>query len=115
MAEPKRSAEVMAIIVENFPPFRECRFCLCLQEGGVYADFDVDKEERAFLRRISFDGYGCCTGDFNKMSPGDSRLLIGAIESGALNSPKIEEVLRPYLQDNTHIIWSDALVSHELA
>src|SRR5882724_5893598 len=105
----------MAISVENYPPFRECRFCLCLQEGGVYADFDVDEEGCAFLRRISFDGYGCCNGEFKKMSLDDSRLLIGAIDRGALGDPKVEEVLRSYLHDNTHIIWNDALASHELA
>jgi hypothetical protein len=105
----------MAIRIENYPPFRECRFCLSLQEGAVFADFDVDAEGRAFLRRISFDGYGCCGGEFQKLSLDDSRLLLGAIDHDTLRDPKVEEVLQSYLRANTDLIWSDALATHELA
>jgi hypothetical protein len=104
----------MAIAVENYPPFRECHFCLCLQKGSVFADFDVDKEGLVFLRRISFDGYGCCNGDFNKMKAEDSRRLIDSVERGSLAEPQIEELLRTYLEKNSNLIWRDALTDHEL-
>lgn len=107
----------MSFEVQVYPtmPTRPCRFCLSLQGGSVFADFDVDEEGHAFLRRISFDGYGCCHGEFKKLGLDDSRLLIGAVERGALGDPKVEDMLRSYFQDNTDIIWSEALVSHELA
>ncbi len=104
----------MSILVESYPPFRECHFCLCLQGGSVYADFDADKEGYAILRRISFDGYGCCEGAFKQMSLDDSRKLVEAVEHGALSDPKIEKVLRSYFRDNTTRIWSDALASNDL-
>jgi len=93
---------------------RPCRFCLSLQDDSVFADFDVDEEGHAFLRRISFDGYGCCSGDFKKMAHADSRVLIESVERGSVQDPKIEVVLRTYFEENAGVIWEDALASHEL-
>ena len=80
----------------------------------MFADFDVDEEGHAFLRRISFDGYGCCNGDFRKMSIGDSRLLMASVNRGAVDDPEIEALLRTYFAENSDAIWSDALTTHEL-
>ena len=106
----------MPILVRAAPtmPTRPCRFCLSLQEDSVFADFDIDEQGCAFLRRISFDGYGCCAGEFKKMSFDDSHTLITAVEQGAVQDPGIEMLLRTYLQGNIHIIWDDALATHEL-
>jgi hypothetical protein len=106
----------MAILVRVFPKMdsRPCRFCLSLQDDSVFADFDVDEEGHAFLQRISFDGYGCCSGEFKKMALDDSRVLIESVERGAVHDPKIEVVLRTYFKENADVIWSDALADHEL-
>jgi hypothetical protein len=93
---------------------RPCHFCLCLQEGSVFADFDIDDEGCVFLLRISFDGYGCCHGEFRKMALDDSRSLIDAVERSTVQDPKIEVVLRSYFKENADVIWEDALASHEL-
>lgn len=106
----------MAYLVRLFSQVesRPCRFCLSLQDDSVFSDFDVDDEGHAFLRRISFDGYGCCSGEFKKMDLDDSRVLIGSVERGAVQDPKIEVVLRTYFEENADVIWKDALASHEL-
>lgn len=104
----------MAVLIENYPPFRECRFCLSLQEGSVFADFDIDEEGRVFLLRISFDGYGCCSGGFKKMSRDDSGIVIAAVDRGIVDDPKVEASLRAYFEQNSDVIWSDALARHEL-
>ena len=106
----------MAYLVRVFPQVesRPCRFCLSLQEDSVFADFDVDEEGHAFLRRISFDGYGCCSGEFKKMALADSRVLIESVGRGAVQDPKIEVVLRTYFEENADVIWEDALANHEL-
>ena len=80
----------------------------------MFADFDVDDEDRVVLQRISFDGYGCCDGEFKKMSLDDSRMLIDAVERGGVAGPKIEVVLRTYFENNVDVIWSDALATHGL-
>jgi len=106
----------MAILVRVFPQVesRPCRFCLSLQDDSVFADFDVDEEGHAFLQRISFDGYGCCSGEFRKMALADSRILIDSVERGVVQDPKIEVVLRTYFEENAGVIWGDALATHEL-
>jgi len=106
----------MPILVDIYPtmPSRPCRFCLSLQGGGVFADFDVDDEGHAFLQRISFDGYGCCRGEFKKMCIDDSRILVSAVGRGATGGPRIEALLRTYFQENADVIWRDALITHEL-
>jgi hypothetical protein len=106
----------MLIEAQVYPtmPTRPCRFCLSLQGGSVFADFDIDSDGCAFLRRISFDGYGCCDGDFDKMGFEESQVLVEAMESGALEGPKIDTVLRSYFRKNAGTIWSDALESHAL-
>jgi hypothetical protein len=80
----------------------------------VFADFDADNKDRVFLRRISFDGYGCCHGDFKKMSIGDSGVLLAAADRNAVADPEVEEVLRTYFRENSDLIWNDALAENEL-
>jgi hypothetical protein len=106
----------MAILARVAPvmPTRPCRFCIGLQDDSVFADFEVDEDGRAFLVRISFDGYGCCDGEFRKMSSADSRTLIAAVERGSFEDPKIGTVLRSYFQENAGMIWEDALTTHAL-
>ena len=106
----------MPIAVQVFPTVqsRPCRVCLCLQGGSVFADFDVDGEGRVFLRRISFDGYGCCNGEFRSMTVEDSRQFLDAVDRGELESPEVVAQLRSYFAANSDLIWSDALEDHEL-
>ena len=102
------------MLIQSYPPFRACRFCLSLQDGGVFADFDLDGEQNVFLRRTSFDGYGCCSSDFKKMNAANSRLLIDSLDRGTLADPKVEALLRSYFKENAGPIWGDALSDHEL-
>jgi hypothetical protein len=107
----------MSIAVQTYPvmPPRPCSFCLCLQGGSVFADFDTDAADIISLRRISFDGYGCCeVQSIPRMSSGDSRLLLDAIARGELESTQVEEVLRRYFRESKDVIWSDALAEHDL-
>ena len=107
----------MSIAVETYPvmPTRPCSFCLCMQGGSVFADFDRDDTSIVSLRRISFDGYGCCEVESaTRMSSADSRLLLDAIARGELESVQVEEVLRRYFRESKGVIWSDALAEHDL-
>ncbi len=104
----------ISIHVYEMVDSRPCHFCLSLQEGSVFADFDIDDEGCVFLLRISFDGYGCCHGEFRKMALDDSLFLIDSVERGTVQDPKIEVVLRTYFKENADVIWSDALADHEL-
>jgi len=108
----------MSIAVETFPvmPTRPCSFCFSLQGGSVFADFDTDDDDLVSLRRISFDGYGCCRIEtpVTKMSSDDSRLLLDAIAQGDVGSEMVQDALRRYFRANSGVIWDDALTEHEL-
>jgi hypothetical protein len=107
----------MSIAVQTFPvmPTRPCDFCLCLQGGSVFADFDTNDADIISLRRISFDGYGCCeVQSILRMRQSDSRLLLDAIARGELESIQVEEILRRFFRESKDVIWSDALAKLDL-
>jgi hypothetical protein len=112
-------ARMLKIVeVEIYPPMlpsRPCRFCLSLQGGCVFADFDVDPDGRVFAVRVSFDGYGCCDApaDVGRMDVHDSEALLAMVAQGSINATA-SSVLRAYFQQNRNALWSDALAQHGL-
>ncbi len=82
----------------------------------MFADFDTDDSDVVALRRISFDGFGCCRveGLTSKMSCDDSRVLLDAVSLDQLEAANVEDVLRRYFRDNKNVIWVDALSRHDL-
>ncbi|MBK8040534.1 MAG: hypothetical protein IPK22_25880 [Verrucomicrobiaceae bacterium] len=97
-------------------PTRPCSFCLALQDGSVFADFDKDDDDLISLLRISFDGFGCCniSEPITKMSSEDSRLILDAVAQNEVGGELVEDALRRYFRANSHVIWADALSEHEL-
>ncbi len=97
---------------------RPCDFSLNLEtpRGMVFADFDELADECVTLRRISFDGYGCCEteGRCSALSSSDAMNLINAIRDNDVNNKSILDILRRYFAENASIIWSDALDEHQL-
>ena len=108
----------MKIAVTTHPVMhtRPCSFCLCLQEGSVFADFDLDASGNVLLRRISFDRYGCCQPEdsISTMSASDSRVLKDAVARGNFEDSGVDDVLLRYFQENKDLIWRDALEEHGL-
>jgi hypothetical protein len=97
-------------------PSRPCRICLSLQGGSVFADFDVDRDERLYLVRISFDGYGCCRApaDVGRLRQEDSSLLLSMAATRAVEPGAVEPILRGYFAENEARLWGDALREHSL-
>ena len=95
---------------------RPCRYSLGLQDDRVFADFDVDNNDRVFLARISFDGYGCCptTGKVSGMAGEFSKSFIRLIETNEVSSGELATILSQYFRENSNVIWKDALEDHDL-
>lgn len=106
----------MAIQLVPTMPSRPCTFCLCLQGGSVFADFDTDDSRTVWLRRISFDGYGCYEAgeSIQRMTAADSHVLLDAVARNDVSTATVEAVLRQYFRQNRHIIWRNALEEHNL-
>lgn len=95
---------------------RPCSFCLCLQGGSVFADFNIDSDGRVYVVRISFDSYGCCRTDGNvtRLPLDESHTLVQLVETDDVNCDEIREILYRYFARNRDVIWQDALEDHEL-
>ena len=96
-------------------PTRPCHYCLSLQGDSVFADFDISDNGHVYLRRISFDGYGCCTvAEIRPMSAEDSSNFVKWIESDDVENDGLRVNLAKYFNENIDVLWSDALADHEL-
>lgn len=96
--------------------FRECDFCLVVQGGSVFADFDV-RQGRVGTVRISFDGYGCCTpdeGTGTRMNAENSAALLDFIDRDDVNNDSVRNLLRDHFERNREVIWEDALRQYGL-
>lgn len=97
-------------------PTRPCEYCLALQDGSVFADFDINQNGQLFLIRISFDSYGCChpSAEIKELDNEKSLRLIRSIDSGIIETPEVIEILKNYFRENKAALWEDALIHHEL-
>lgn len=95
---------------------RQCDFCLCLQGGSVFADFNIASDGRVYLMRISYDGYGCCNTDGNatKLPLEESQTLLKLIDADGVNRDEVREILYHYFDQNKDVLWRDALEEHKL-
>lgn len=95
---------------------RPCSFCLCLQYGSVFADFNIESDGLVYVVRISFDGFGCCTtdGKVTRLPPDESYTLVELVKTDDVNRDEIREILYRYFDRNKNVIWRDALTEHEL-
>lgn len=95
---------------------RPCRYCLGLQDDGVFADFDVDEWGRVFLVAISFDGYGFCrtAESIQLMSLDRSKRFMSLVENDNVVSEELRTIISEYFRENSDVIWKDALEDHAL-
>lgn len=81
----------------------------------MFADFDLDGEGVVSLRRISFDGFGCCyPAAAAVMSPEDSRALREAVAADTVSDPSVAEALRRFFGRTQNMLWREALEEHGL-
>jgi hypothetical protein len=97
-------------------PSRPCDFCFGLQDDSVFMDLNLDQDNRFYLVRISFDGFGCCHiyDTKRKLDLVRSNELIRRIKSDDFNHPSVSKIISFYLNENKDVLWEDALVEHQL-
>lgn len=100
----------------TMPKSRKADYYLCCLDNSVFIDFNLSGENKIFLVRISFDGYGCCdlNGVKNHLSEEDSKKFIAEIEKKNLNQEIITELVLKAIQVNKEYIWTDALEKYDL-
>ncbi|MCE7992526.1 MAG: hypothetical protein HEP71_11115 [Roseivirga sp.] len=99
----------------TMPETRKAGFYLGCLNSSVYIDFDLVKGNRISLKRISFDGYGCCElANPKALENEDSRRFIEEINKELLNQYEIEKLIKKAIQLNEANIWAEALEEYKL-
>jgi hypothetical protein len=82
----------------------------CL-DGCVFIDFNLSEDDCIFLKRISFDGYGCCNLNMNTipMTKEESQLFIYTYKNDILNQEVLTKLITKIIRINKENIWQDAL------
>jgi hypothetical protein len=98
------------------PDSRPADYYLGCLDGCIFMDFDNCENERIRLKRISFDGYGCC--DLGEkaipMNNSDSKAFKQIIDAQISNEPQLTKIIKSTILNNIDIIWKDALNEYGL-
>ena len=98
------------------PDTRPANYYLGCLGGSVCMDFDNHGGERIRLKRISFDGYGCCELNSHTISMGDidSHIFKQIGKSELFDQLKLTSIIKKTILDNKELIWKDALKEYHL-
>ena len=80
-------------------------------------DFDNYENESIQLKRISFDGYGCCDlrNQAIPMNEVDSRAFKEIIEAQLSDQSRLTAIVKKTILSNRKLIWEDALNEYGLS
>lgn len=99
------------------PDTRLADYYLGCLEGSVFMDFDNCEDKRIRLKRISFDGYGCCDlkDQAIPLDEVDSRAFKEIIEARLSDQSRLTTIVKKTILSNRKLIWEDALNEYGLA
>ena len=106
----------LAFFITVMPDSRPADYYLGCLGGSVFMDFDNDENERIQLKRISFDGYGCCElrNHAIPMNEIDSRVFKEIIEAQLSDQSLLTAIVKKIIFSNRKLIWEDALNEYGL-
>lgn len=102
--------------IATMPASRPADYCLGYFDDAVFLDFDIYHKHKIRLKRISFDGYGCCTLGSSSipLNDKDSRFFKDIIESGIQDQKALMKIVKKIITLNKDLIWQDALRDYHL-
>jgi hypothetical protein len=106
----------LEFFITIMPDTRPADYCLGCLDGSVFIDFDNDEVGRISLKRISFDGYGCCDvkGQAIPMNEADSQAFKEIIKARIPDQSRLTTIVKRTLLNNRKFIWEDALNKYGL-
>jgi hypothetical protein len=70
---------------------------------------------KVYLKRISFDGYGCCRIEHSEtLNNDESKKFIDEMRKEIINQSTVEKLVLTLIQLNSDRIWADALKEYKL-
>ena len=84
--------------------------------GCVFLDFNLGKDQRIYLKRISFDGFGCCNLEdpVRALQRQYSELFLYAANQRPLHQKALTKLTRIAIGMNKDQVWSDAIEQYYL-
>jgi hypothetical protein len=107
----------LELFITVMPDTRAADYHLGCIGGSVFLDFDNYEDERICLKRISFDGYGCCDlkDQAIPMSEVDSLAFKKIIEARLSDKSRLTTIITKTIQNNKNLIWEEALIEYGLS
>jgi hypothetical protein len=111
----KDMKDELAFFITAMPNSRPADYYLGCLEGSVFMDFD-NYQDCIRLKRISFDGYGCCdlSNQAIPMSEVDSWAFKEIIEAQLSDQCRLTTIVKKTILGNRKLIWEDALNEYGL-
>lgn len=108
--------EPFNFFITTMPDTRPAAYYISCLDGSVFMDFDNYGDGRICLKRISFDGYGCCsvTEEAIPMNEADSDAFKKLIETQLSDQAKFERIVKTTIANNKKFLWEDALTEYGL-
>lgn len=102
--------------ITSMPKSRPADYFLGYLDGCVFLDFINYDNNRICLKRISFDGYGCCElGDeATPLNADDSQNFITLFKESLKDQNLLLTIVKKSIELNRQGIWADALEEYEL-
>lgn len=100
----------------TMPKTRKADYYLGCLDSSVFMDFNLTEDQRVHLKRISFDGYGCCELKQleNKLDKEDSKKFINLINKEEIDQKEMEVLVKRIIKISQEEIWNDALEEYKL-
>ena len=99
------------------PSSRSADYYLGYMDGCIFLDFDNFGDDRIRLKRISFDGYGCCgLGEHSTpLTAEDSKVFKDIFTKKEIKDQNmLLTIVKKAIALNKDLIWEDALVEYHL-
>ena len=108
--------EDLNFIKTSMPESRKADYHFSYYDYSVIIDFNKKENNKIYLVRISFDGFGCCeigskSIPLNKQESHDFRELMNFDN---FDQKKLNQVIRKSVNLNQNHIWKDALFEYKL-
>ena len=102
--------------IASMPDTRPADYYIGYMDGCVFIDFDNGDNGEICLKRISFDGYGCC--DLGNLSLpltlDDSKTFKNIIQDNIKDQKTLGTIIKKAISLNSEHIWRDALKEYYL-
>lgn len=111
-----RNMNEQLFYITSMPESRLADYYLAYHDGCVFLDFNNHDNDRICLKRISFDGYGCCElGDqANPLDYNDSQIFKTLYKTNLKDQNLLLKIIKKSIAHNRQEIWTDALEEYNL-